>query len=121
MPAWPAAVPCRFRLSSLTATSDLGSLIETPYAHGPAKRRRRFTGAIRQHNFTTGRLTLAQVAVFETWFVEDLAGGVLKFDMKHPRTRVLRQWSFAVGDQKYAVETLSSVAFSLSFTLDLHP
>ncbi|MFQ6550506.1 hypothetical protein AADZ90_021395 [Aestuariibius sp. 2305UL40-4] len=121
MPTWPATVPCRFRVPSLTETGPIGNLIETPTSAGPSKKRRRFTAAIRQIEFTTGQLTLAQADTFEAWFENDLADGALSFDMKHPRTRDLRRWQFSVGAQKYAIAHLSGSLYSISFTLDLLP
>lgn len=94
MPSWPAGVDFDFTEPSWQESGPLENVIRTKMEHGPVKTRRRFTAAPRAVAGTTGILTNAQVATFDTWFHNDIADGALSFTATNPRTGVTQTFRF---------------------------
>lgn len=81
---WPPGLPPGPLIATLEETTpDL--VVRTPMSVGPAKVRRRATVAVRTFA-VEWRLTRAQVALLDDWFVSTLEGGALPFEFRHPRT-----------------------------------
>ena len=51
----------------------------------PTERRRRFTSGVRDYGMTF-RMTKAQVATLDSFYLTTLSGGVVKYDWTNPRT-----------------------------------
>lgn len=84
-PVWPVTLPNFVQESGYS--EKLPSLaIETSMDTGPGKTRKRFTTNVRPFGFAV-KMSAAQLAIFDNFYVVTLAGGTLKFDWVHPRTR----------------------------------
>ena len=84
MPTWPASLPQVPESSSYEETAP-NELLRTQMDSGPAKVRRRFTSGVRDYGMTF-RMTKAQVATLDTFYITTLSGGVVKYDWTNPRT-----------------------------------
>ena len=89
--AWPAALPDSPLLGHAEDFPDL--VQRTEMDAGPAKLRRRFTDTARLVQFPV-LLTDAQAAALESFYVTTLAGGALRFSLRHPRTNAVREFRF---------------------------
>jgi hypothetical protein len=92
MPTWPTSLP-QHVLEQGYNEQVPDQTIETQMDAGPAKVRRRFTTAPRRFGVVVV-MDPDQVALFETFYLETLAGGSLPFDWVHPRTRVSTTFRF---------------------------
>jgi len=89
---WPSTLPAApspqgFR--ELVPESTIRSQMDV----GPAKLRRRTTGNVRLFAMTF-ELTLAQIAILETFFTTTLTGGSEAYNFDHPRTGVTGEYRF---------------------------
>lgn len=85
MPAiWPATLPERFLIDGFTESAP-DVVLRTPMETGPAKLRRRATNAVRPIRGAI-RITYAQRALLDAFYLDTLAGGTLTFDWVHPIT-----------------------------------
>lgn len=92
MPSWPTLLPAFVIESGYQETLE-DQTIETSMDTGPAKIRRRFTTAVRRFQVTV-QMTPEEADIFETFYLDTLAGGSLPFDWVHPRTRVAKSFRF---------------------------
>ena len=88
---WPAGLPDDVLARYVEQPGN--RLLRTPMDHPAAKRRPRFTAVPRPFRVTI-ELTRDQVQVFDDFFNETLAGGVMPFDWVHPRTRAAVEFRF---------------------------
>ena len=83
--AWPAGLPQYVLVSGYTETAP-NNTIRTEMAAGPAKLRRRSTAAVRTISCQL-RLSYAQRAALDGFYLSDTASGSVPFDWVHPVTR----------------------------------
>lgn len=115
---WPAELTQALILRE-TEESAPDLVIRTQMDVGPAKVRRRASVAVR-HLRGGMRLTAAQLAIFDAWFVETLYGGALSFEFTNPRTGQTRDYRFverpiyrALGPRNANKTEIWSVSFVL--------
>ncbi len=84
MSTWPLSLPQNPVYSSYEETPP-DTLIRTEMDVGPPKVRQRYTAGIRKFSCDY-RMTEAQIATLDTFFVTTISGGSVSFDMPHPRT-----------------------------------
>lgn len=86
---------------------------------GPAKVRRRFVAAAtpRECNWV---LSEAQLATLRTFYMQDLAGGALSFDMVHPVTDQVARWRFKAGAPP-TDEQIGTDVYAVAATLEELP
>ncbi len=82
---WPAGLP-QYVLASGYTEAAPNNTIRTEMAVGPAKVRRRSTAAVRTISCQL-RLTYAQRAVLDGFYLTDTASGSVPFNWVHPATR----------------------------------
>lgn len=83
-PTWPATVPFIVLLSALTYSGPSRDVHTFTPEVGPPKTRRRGTLRHRPLSGRTTSMTADQYATFETFWEDDLKGGVLDFTATHP-------------------------------------
>ena len=87
---WPAGVPKEFMKNGYD-DGIADNRLRSPMDIGPGKKRRRSTWTPREVSGSI-IMTKDQVATFEAWFNDTLAGGVYNFQLEHPRTGELLTW-----------------------------
>lgn len=92
MPTWPTSLP-QYVLEQGYNEQLPDQTVETQMDTGPVKVRRRFTVAPRRFGVVVV-MDPDQIAVFEEFYGDTLAGGSLSFDWVHPRTRVSKTFRF---------------------------
>jgi trans-aconitate methyltransferase len=110
---WPVALPS-YALEAGYQESLEDQTIETQMDSGPVKVRRRFTTAFRKYQLVI-QMDAAQMAIFETFYLDTLQGGSLPFDWVHPRTRAAKTFRFRrpppslapIGGTQYCRVTMS--------------
>ncbi|GJE00541.1 hypothetical protein [Methylobacterium isbiliense] len=83
IPVWPADLPQRFRAADSSFGFGDGRL-RTPMDAGPPKVRRRFSAVVKPVTLSW-RGSEDDVARFERFFEEEIAGGSLPFFLPDPR------------------------------------
>ena len=83
MTAWPASLPQAPLIGHTESAPD--TVLRTRMDAGPDKLRRRSTAGVRAIAFPL-LLTDAQVNTLDHFYLVDLAGGALRFDLALPRT-----------------------------------
>lgn len=91
-PVWPTSLP-QYVLESGYNEKTQDQMIETQMEAGPVKVRRRYTKPIVVINCSM-MMTAAQAVTFETFWQVTTAGGTIKFDWVHPRTRASKTMRF---------------------------
>ena len=91
--------------------------LRTEMDTGPDKTRRRTTAGPREFAVQF-RLTPAQLTTLDTFFVDTLKSGTLRFDFTHPRTGNTFEFRF-VGPPSY--RALDSARYRVQATLELMP
>ena len=94
MPTWPATLKFFSARGGYTLTSPEGNTIETAMSVGPPKKRRRSSAGPRLFKGRIDNLPVAQLAVFEAFFHDDLLDGALSFQAVDPLTLVTRTYRF---------------------------
>jgi hypothetical protein len=98
--AWPGSLPdCP--LSGWERTGPFGNLMRTEMDVGPAKVRRRGSVGVYRYPFQF-RLTTAQLATFENWYINTLGQGAEQFEFVDPISEELSIFRFA-GIDGYSV------------------
>ena len=83
MPTWPSSLPQKPEQQGfLESPPDL--TLATDMDVGPAKLRRRFTAGVRVFDFNV-LLDNTQVDTLDSFYLTDVAGGALSFDLPDPR------------------------------------
>jgi hypothetical protein len=100
MAVWPASLPQRFLESPGVEEEAPDVMIETEMDAGPPKARRRFTAGFRMIRGTV-RISKAQRATLDTFWVTTLEGGTLPFDWIHPITLATASFRFVRRGLKY--------------------
>lgn len=85
MPTWPASLPQRVLADGYQETAPRFT-IRTQMDAGPAQVRRRFTAGPTPL-WVQLRLTFAQKATLDAFYLNDCAGGALPFAWVHPVSR----------------------------------
>ena len=109
-PVWPGTLPS-FVAQGGFSESPPDQSIETPTSAGPGKSRRNQTGTQRPIKAVL-ECSLAQVAIFDDFWLTTLAGGTLQFTWVNPRTQVSATLRFrkpvptytCVGGTSYQIE-----------------
>lgn len=115
MATWPATLPAP-ALNTLKEAPP-NNVIRTQMDKGPAKVRRRTTANVRPLSFTL-RLTPAQVATLDNFFVNTTFSGADEFDYTHPRTGVACTARF-VEPPEYA--EMEGVIYACGVSLEILP
>lgn len=92
MPTWPGTLPQKPSSRGYREVPPSNTM-RTQMDQGPAKIRRRTTANVRPLDCTF-ELTLAEVAILETFYTTTLKSGSLAYDWDHPRTDVAGTWRF---------------------------
>lgn len=115
-PAWPGSLPAYVEQAGYNERLP-DQTLETAMETGPGKTRQRFTTNVQPFGFVI-KMTAAQYATFETFFRTTLAGGSLKFDWVHPRTRVAATYQFRKPPPQMRVEGEACV---VTMTMEMLP
>lgn len=91
--AWPGTLPQEPLYEGYREAVPNG-ILRTQMDAGPPKQRRRYTAAPRRFTMTLC-LTKAQVAVLDSFVLNNLNGGVDAFTWTHPRTGAGATYRFA--------------------------
>lgn len=83
-PTWPATLPQNL-LMGVTRKRQAGKL-RSEMDTGPAKQRQRFTARVTQFQDGAQVMTGAQLAIFDTFYDDDLGAGTLSFNWIDPFT-----------------------------------
>lgn len=119
MPTWPSTLPQSPQISGYSEQPQ-SQVLRSQMDAGPAKSRRRFTAAATDVPVQY-LLSQAQVATFQDWFENDLAGGALPFDWPPGRTRAAVSAQI-VGDPPYTLEPMGSGQWwRLAMQLEVQP
>lgn len=116
MPTWPAELPQSPQVAGYSE-SPQSQVLRTQMDAGPAKTRRRFTAATRTIPVRY-QLTAEQVAVFEAWFENVIAGGALPFDWPY-RAGVVT--ALVAGEPPYRLTPVAGPWWQLDMQLELQP
>ena len=115
MPAWPSDLP-EFVQSSASETLEPGARIEGQSEMNKTTTRRRVKGRVRAFECAIA-VTVAELATFEAFYLDDLGGGVLPFTWVHPRTRAAATFRFSGPPPKLsprASGAMTIVSFNLT-------
>jgi hypothetical protein len=115
--SWPLSLP-QFVLAAGYGESPPNTVIRTEMSAGPAKVRRRSTAGVRPIACQV-RLSHAQRAILDAFFVDDTKSGSLAFDWLHPITRAPVEARF-VEPPAYSVSG-SSVHVIAALSLEILP
>lgn len=93
---WPPSLPQSPLLNGCVRMRD-NSFISTSVRQGKTRRRRITSQPIKRYNVTIGPLDETQQALFDSWYDDDLNGGVDEFDWKDPLLRTPATCRFGDG------------------------
>lgn len=113
---WPSTLPQKPSTEGFIEQFP-NSVIRTQMDAGPAKIRRRSTAAVRPFSLVYN-LTLAQVAIFDTFFNDTLAGGSLAFNLPDPRTGTTLNVRITTIPK---ISALGGTEFTASFDIEKLP
>jgi hypothetical protein len=116
MPSFPSSLP-PFQVSGYSE-SPAKLVIRSQMDQGPAKTRRRSTAGVKPVKIETPPYTAAQVAVFDDFFVDDIASGASTFTMENPRTETTETFRF-VSEPVYTA--LENEMFRITLDLEQMP
>jgi hypothetical protein len=115
MPAvWPSTLP-EYVLADAFKEALNTQTIESATDTGSVKVRRRYTKLVRKFDIAV-LLSEAQLATFETFWLDTLRGGALSFDWVHPLKRTAVTFRFRSPAPSYA--NVGGVYTRASFTLE---
>lgn len=115
---WPATLPSRLQIDGFELTLP-GGAIRTQMENGPAKQRRRFTGAPQPVSGSV-MLTGAQVGIFRDFYVNTLGMGAAAFDWVDPITRTAVEMRFK-ADSPPKIVNLGGDTYMASLNLEIMP
>jgi hypothetical protein len=92
IPTWPVTLP-EIPLSQGFKEGPPNLLLRTQMDQGPAKVRKRFSAGPRPVTLNV-QLHQDQVEILDTFYLDALEGGSLRFSWAHPRTRVAKEFRF---------------------------
>lgn len=110
--AWPASLPLRVDRHPYQEVPQPATVLFRPEV-GPPIGRRRSTVRLSIVPFAFV-MTTAQVATFETFVAGDLAGGVLPFTIRHPRTDATVTATL-IDETPYGIAWFSPEAWTVTF------
>lgn len=111
---WPASLPqCPLRPKT---RAPLPNVISFGTETGPGKVRRRSTARVKQHSLTF-LLTAGQLAIFESFFEDDLGDGASAFRWNDPVTGGTADWRFDVANP-YSLTEAGPNAWQLDVKLN---
>lgn len=116
MPSWPVTLPQEFQRSGFQRAPKASNVIAFGTEVGPGKTRRRSTARTKSHTGTVPGLTLAQVAIFESFFENDLADGALTFTWSDPVAGGTATWRFDT-EGAYSLDEVAKDNWSLSISI----
>jgi len=120
-PTWPPAPFPQFVLAEGYGESPKRLGIRTVVDQGPAKQRRRVTNNVAPMRYTLRLRTSADVDTFKSFWEVDLAGGSLRFDWIHPRTKAAVTMRF-VNTQDVQIGAINrGMQYSVPLQLELMP
>ena len=100
------------------STGAPGGIQRTGTDAGPAKMRRRSSGVPRPDSGTTAPMTVSQLAAFEDWVRDSIAGGAISFTALHPVQQVVRRFRFTDPKRPYSVAPAGR-GFAVSAELEI--
>ncbi|MFQ6552956.1 hypothetical protein AAD018_011525 [Aestuariibius insulae] len=121
MADFPADLAARFGFRGYAEGAPTGAVISTAMSLGPAKRRPRSTTVIEPISGRIRSIRSERVDAFLSFFKEDLRYGALSFGMPHPRTKLIRTWTFSGPDGAYTIVPRTDEWFDIDVNLDLYP
>jgi hypothetical protein len=108
---WPAQLPATLLIDGLSKQPQ-SSVIRTAMDAGPKKARRRYTA--RTVKFSGKQVfNMLELAVFEQFYCNVLADGVLRFNFTDPTTLELAEFRFTDNYTVGTVDGLFEVAMQL--------
>lgn len=116
---WPATVPSAPIYDSYSESAPNYTL-RSSTSTGPGKVRRRSSALPVQLSMSL-QLTSAQLTTFEDFVLNTLDGGVLRFDILHPRKGVTIEARILGGDNLYQVTPGGIGQWRTTFTLEVMP
>lgn len=117
MPVWPSSLPAYPLLGNKGQFPNL--TLSTAMDVGPSKVRRRAVAASTPRE-CSWVLSGTQLAALRTFFMADLAGGALSFDMVNPVTDQVTRWRFKPGTPP-TDEQIGPDVYSVAATLEELP
>ena len=117
MPDFPDDLP-KPVWTDIGVSSPVGAVQETQMDTGPSKRRRRTTAKRSPVSLVFAPVTEKAADGFELFYAEDLAQGVLSFQMLHPIYERPATWRFSIEDA-YTISPIGEDAFQLQISLEL--
>lgn len=108
---WPAELPQIIRLEGLSGTRKT-AVIRTVMDAGPAKARQRYTVSTKEFSGSVV-LTEQQRQILETWYLNTLGSGVLRFRMLNPQTLEEKEFRFLEDYQESAIDGLWEIQMKL--------
>lgn len=105
MATYPDHLPF-FDLRDRWAEGAPGGILRTGMDAGAAKMRRRSSSVPRSYSGTTAPMTVSQLAAFEDWVRDSLAGGAISFTAMHPVQGVQRRFRLTNAQRPYSVSPM---------------
>lgn len=107
---WPDTLPLP-KLTGLTSSPNK-AFIRTDMDAGPAKQRQRYTAVPKNYS---GIITVTdtQRSAFESFFIENLGNGTLRFAMKNPQTLVVEEFRFTDKYSEVSAQGLWDISLPL--------
>lgn len=108
---WPLELPQIMRLDGLKAQRK-SAVIKTETDVGPVKQRQRYTVATKTY---TGSIivTEEQRQILESWYINSLGNGTLRFVMKDPQTLEDKEFRFVQDYTEDSNDGLWTIGLSL--------
>lgn len=115
MPVWDAGLPQSPLIDGYDeAVPD--TVLRSQPDTGPAKTRNRFTAGVRQVTWPF-RMTTAQIALLDTFYLTTLDAGTTSFDHTDPRTGTTTSYKFRSAPRYIR----SGLNWSVSLSLEILP
>jgi hypothetical protein len=121
MPTWPSSLPQDVLVQGYEEGPP-NTLVRTEMDQGPDKVRRRSTAGTRTFA-AQAIMTKAQVATLDSFILDDLSGGALRFDWVHPRTQASVSFRFVPIDEQRIVtySALGGDVYRVQMQLEILP
>lgn len=119
MASYPAELP-KFLLAGYSEKAP-ATVARTEMDAGEAKQRRRYTAAVRPITAAIDVKTKALLLLFDDWFVNDLAGGAIRFDYEDPIREETVQLRFIAGSEPQYVPQDDPEQWRIEMNLEMLP
>ncbi len=115
-PVFPPSLPQKPLIDGWTWKPQPNKVTFKPEI-GPSIERRRGTAIVDNFDGRFPPFTAAEVAVFETWFHDDLKSGTLVFNWNDPVSGTLRRWKIV----EFQFSSMVAGRFDLSMKINRLP